>query len=125
MPSNVFIRVLDAAGKEIAVLAEDVMHTEAAKVTPTIAAPAPGVLASLVLLATAAARAATDVATDAANPAAVLLGGIQQLQDFVVLWPDIKEFFAAIEAAAKAKTVTTTDTATVGTSVVTTTEVKH
>lgn len=92
---NIIIKVVEDAGKVIEVAAEDVIKF-AVKQEASIQKAAPTVLAALAVLAAGIEKAATDVATDAANPVNILLGGIEQGADFIALWPDLKAFIESL-----------------------------
>lgn len=93
--SNIFVKIAVALGRDLEVAAEDVLHFEATQVQTAIKAT-PGVLAALAVVAGGVLKAGQDVTLDATNPAAIVLGGVQQLQDFIALGPDIKDFLKSI-----------------------------
>lgn len=92
---NILVKIAVAVGKDIEVAAEDVLRFEATKATAIVKAT-PGVLAALAMLAGGALKVGQDVVLDASSPVAILLGGVQQAQDFLALGPDVREFLMSI-----------------------------
>jgi hypothetical protein len=92
---NILIKIVEDAGKDILVGAEDALHFLATE-EPRIVKASPAVLAALGTLAGGIEKAVSDVATDAANPLSVFIALPAQLADFVAVWPELKQFFASL-----------------------------
>ena len=85
--------ILLKIGKGVEVAAVDVIKW--AKEAETVTAKtSPTALAALAVLLSGVEKAAGDVATDTANPLAILLSGTSQAQDFIAVWPELKAFAA-------------------------------
>lgn len=88
--ASIFLKI----GKGIEVAAEDVIKWSK-EGEQIIAKTSPTSLAALALLLSGVEKAAGDVAVDAANPLMILLGGQQQLSDFLAVWPELKALGAS------------------------------
>jgi hypothetical protein len=83
--ANIILKI----GHGIEVAAEDVIKWDKAAASYVVKV-SPTALAALAVLLSGVEKAATDVATDAANPLNILLGGIQQGQDFMAVFSELK-----------------------------------